>query len=246
MDYYEALASTVSAQNQMAFQERMSNTAHQREVADLKAAGLNPILSAHTQGASTPSGAEGDMSQALPYLADALVQSVSSTGKALHKVVAQVGNMAEASTAALEQSMAANSAYQEMLANNQYYGASNADLIGNIIDAAARGRSLTGMLLNAFGESGKTLYGLLNERSATLSAQDAARRELMTDLLSRGQLSAPLPGLTSELTARSMDRIAAQQETARRQAYHEAQSSINRDRYRYSRDHSNSNWRNIR
>jgi len=43
---------------QMAFQREMSNTAYQRQVSDLKAAGINPMLSAKLGGASTPMGSQ--------------------------------------------------------------------------------------------------------------------------------------------------------------------------------------------
>ena len=54
-------AQAQQAQAQMDFQREMSDTAIQRQVADMKSAGINPMLAAKYGGASSPAGAQAQI-----------------------------------------------------------------------------------------------------------------------------------------------------------------------------------------
>ena len=141
--------SAEQAQKQMDFQERMSNTAHQREIADLKAAGLNPVLSAKLGGASTPSGAS----------ATADTSIVSSMVDLMNKMLDVQGTSASAAAAAAG---ASNYGYGSGSGNSYYNEETGiSDKGKNIIQAAVD------MIPGVSSSTAKTVATAIQDASKT-------------------------------------------------------------------------------
>lgn len=92
------------AREQMGFQSQMSGTSYQRVIADMRAAGINPILAYQQGGASTPTGAMAPVTDEVsPAVSTAMQQrrlhAEIDNLEALNKNLKQQDKKLEAETA---------------------------------------------------------------------------------------------------------------------------------------------------
>lgn len=200
----QGLGSYKSAQKQMKFQREMSDTAIRRQMADMRAAGINPILAARTGGASTPGGS----AYQIPNIGQAAVEGykgASSAGQmqAQTSLAGKQEGLVEAQTVLSKEQARKVTAEIDKLMPEQIYkihseaklNNANARLADTREALTSLQRSLLALDETAFKQLSRELGITVGPQTAelTVKAFSAATSSLDTMVRTLGSLTKLLP-----------------------------------------------------